>query len=43
VRSYELGVNSFIQKPVSFSDFTEAIRLLGAYWLEVVALPPETG
>jgi CheY-like chemotaxis protein len=43
VRSYDLGVNSFIQKPVSFSDFTEAIRLLGAYWLEVVALPPETG
>jgi CheY-like chemotaxis protein len=43
VRSYDLGVNSFIQKPVSFSDFAEAIRLLGAYWLEVVALPPETG
>jgi CheY-like chemotaxis protein len=42
VRSYDLGVNSFIQKPVSFSDFTDAIRLLGAYWLEIVALPPET-
>lgn len=43
VRSYDLGVNSFIQKPVSFSDFTQALRLLGAYWLEVVALPPEIG
>jgi CheY-like chemotaxis protein len=43
VRSYDLGVNSFIQKPVSFSDFTHALRLLGTYWLEVVALPPETG
>jgi CheY-like chemotaxis protein len=43
VRSYDLGVNSFIQKPVSFSDFANALRLLGAYWLEVVALPPEIG
>jgi CheY-like chemotaxis protein len=43
VRSYDLGVNSFIQKPVSFSDFAQALRLLGTYWLEVVALPPEIG
>jgi len=33
VRSYELGVNSYIRKPVSFVEFAEAIRQLGAYWL----------
>lgn len=43
VRSYDMGVNSFIQKPVSFSDFAQALSLLGTYWLEVVALPPEIG
>jgi DNA-binding NarL/FixJ family response regulator len=33
VQSYELGVNSYIRKPVSFVEFAEAIRQLGAYWL----------
>lgn len=32
-RCYELGVNSYIVKPVDFSQFTEAIRQLGLYWL----------
>lgn len=32
-KSYELGVNSYIRKPVSFAEFAEAIRLVGAYWL----------
>jgi CheY-like chemotaxis protein len=32
-RAYELGVNSYICKPVSFVEFAEAIRQLGAYWL----------
>jgi DNA-binding NarL/FixJ family response regulator len=31
--SYELGVNSYIVKPVDFTQFTEAIRQLGLYWL----------
>ncbi len=31
--SYDLGANSYIRKPVDFSEFMEAIRLLGAYWL----------
>jgi two-component system, response regulator len=30
---YELGVNSYIVKPVDFSQFTEAVRNLGLYWL----------
>ncbi|MBI5935103.1 MAG: response regulator [Chloroflexi bacterium] len=32
VESYELGVNSYIVKPVDFDQFTEAVCLLGLYW-----------
>lgn len=39
VESYELGVNSFIRKPVSFEGLVEACRVLGRYWFEVVELP----
>jgi CheY-like chemotaxis protein len=41
VRSYELGVNSFITKPVSFHGLVEAVKVLGRYWFEVVELPQE--
>jgi CheY-like chemotaxis protein len=40
VESYQLGVNSFITKPVTFSGLVEAMNVLGRYWLEIVELPP---
>lgn len=33
VRSYDLGVNSYIRKPVDFSEFADAIAQIGLYWL----------
>jgi CheY-like chemotaxis protein len=33
VESYRLGVNSYIRKPVDFTQFTEAVRQIGLYWL----------
>ena len=32
IRSYELGCNSFIEKPVDFAKFSEAIRTIQVYW-----------
>ena len=42
IRSYRLGVNSFITKPVTFTGLVEAMNVLGRYWLEIVELPPAT-
>lgn len=38
-RSYKLGVNSFITKPVTFENMIEVMQALGKYWFEVVTLP----
>lgn len=41
VRTYGLGVSSFITKPVSFEGLVEAVRVICQYWIQIVALPPE--
>jgi two-component system, response regulator len=40
IRSYRLGANSYIRKPVDFNQFIEAIGLLGIYWLVLNQAPP---
>ncbi len=39
VRSYEIGVNSYVRKPVDFKDFIDAVGKLGIYWLMVNETP----
>lgn len=41
LESYNLGVNSFICKPVSFNRLVEVTARLGEYWLQIVKLPSE--
>ena len=38
-RTYDLGVSSFITKPVTFEGLIEAMRVLSEYWFEIVQLP----
>ena len=40
VRSYELGVNAYVVKPVDFSDFVRAISDLGVFWAVLNEPPP---
>lgn len=39
LRSYDVGANSYIVKPVSFEDLVQVLRGLGRYWFEIVELP----
>jgi CheY-like chemotaxis protein len=41
IRSYDLGANSFIVKPVTFASLVNVINILGIYWFEIVATPPD--
>src|SRR4028118_1056999 len=38
-RSYDLGANSFITKPVTFASLVEVMKTIGKYWFEIVELP----
>ncbi len=40
LRTYDLGVNSYITKPVSFDGLIATVRELTNYWLQIVMLPP---
>lgn len=42
-RSYQLGVNSFITKPVTFENLISVMQTLGRYWFEIVELPQPNG
>lgn len=41
-RSYDLGANSYITKPVTFGALVDVLQVLGKYWIEIVDLPPES-
>ena len=41
IRSYKIGVNSYVRKPVDFKEFIESVGNLGLYWLIVNELPRE--
>lgn len=40
LRSYDLGVSSFITKPVTFDGLVEIMKAFGKYWIEIVVIPP---
>ncbi len=42
VNGYKLGANSYVRKPVDFTEFVEAARQLGLYWLVINEPPPQT-
>ena len=41
LRTYDLGVNSFITKPVTFESLVDIMKILKKYWFEIVELPNE--
>ena len=40
IRGYHLGTNGFVQKPVDFGQFGEAVRLIGMFWMLINQPPP---
>jgi len=43
ISGYSLGANSYVRKPVDFSEFLEAVRVLGIYWLALNQVVPPKG
>jgi CheY-like chemotaxis protein len=43
VRTYDLGVNTFITKPVRFEDFMKVVATIKEYWIVIATLPPAGG
>jgi len=43
IKSYRLGVNAYVVKPVNFSQFIDSIRQLGIFWTLINKPPPLTG
>jgi two-component system, response regulator len=43
IKAYKLGVNAFVQKPVDFDQFSEAIRQIGIFWMLINQAPPAGG
>ena len=41
MRTYQVGANSYIVKPVDFEQFTESVRDIGKYWLEINHTPSQ--
>lgn len=41
LRTYDLGVNSYVTKPVTFETLVETIKVIGKYWFEIVELPAD--
>jgi len=41
ISGYSLGANSYVRKPVDFTEFLEAVKILGIYWLMMNQSPPE--
>ena len=39
LESYDLGVNAYVTKPVTFDELVDAIQALGSFWFEIVKLP----
>jgi CheY-like chemotaxis protein len=40
LRTYDLGVNAYVVKPVVFSDFMAAVKVLGQFWAVINEPPP---
>ncbi len=43
INTYDLGVNAYVVKPVSFQQFIEAVKQIGSFWAVLNELPPEGG